>query len=193
MTLLVIAYPEISDHDLKRIQDFRLKHDERYYRRVGPHFKLVFDVHGWEPQAYVREVTQSSAGFCRFGFTLRSAAFSRDAFSESFQVSLIPDEGLSSFIRLHHNLYRGSLKNHRALKVDYLPGLMVGNSRSAQECLDMVEDWNKEEFSIHGQVDHLDVVSMNHESVQTLERLPLCATIIKKPLKEARQTGQPFV
>jgi hypothetical protein len=173
MSLLVIAYPELSEPDLQRIQDFRSQNDLEYFRLVGPHFKLVFEVVGWDPPAYAREVSSRVDGIRQFGFTLRSAAFNRDVFRDKFQVSLIPDEGLSSFIRLHHLLYRGSLKNHRTLNVDYLPGLLVGSAREPEACLDMVEYWNQELFSIQGHICHLDVVSVNHHTVQTLERLHL--------------------
>jgi hypothetical protein len=175
MTLLVIAYPEMAASDLKRIQDYRLLHDETYYRRVGPHFALVFAVYGWDPQTYIREVALRAAGFRQFDFELRSAVVTKDAFSENYQTSLIPDEGLSRFVRLHYQLYRGSLQASRPLNLDFIPSLSVGNSRDAQECLDMVDHWNSNGFSIRGRVCQLAVASFNHETVQTLERLPLAA------------------
>lgn len=173
MTLHVIAYPEIAAPDLKRIQEYRREHDEMYYRRAGPHFALVFGVVGWEPQAYIREVALRAAGFGQFDFELCSAVATKDAFSENYHASLIPDEGLSRFVRLHYQLYRGSLQSSRPHNLGYIPSLIVGTSRDAQQCLEMVDDWNDNSISIRGRICQLAVASFNHESIQSLEHLPL--------------------
>ena len=128
MALLVAAYPELDKRDYQRIQAFRQAHDELYYQVVEPHFTLVFPLFDWEREVFLEEVAERARGAVAFDFILRTATLNKDAFNDYYHTFLVPDEGYSHFIRLHDRLYADKLFPHRALQVDFIPHIGVGNS-----------------------------------------------------------------
>lgn len=173
MALLVVAYPELNKDDFDAIQAFRQTHDELYYRVVEPHFTLVFPLFDWEREAFAREVVERARGIEPFGFILRSAVLNKDAFNDYYHAFLVPDEGYGHFIRLHDRLYGEKLFPHRALQVDFIPHIGVGNSLDPMACLGMVRDWNKDPFAIAGRVTELDIVNYENDRTVTLQQIRL--------------------
>lgn len=173
MALLVLAYPEVVTGDYERIQTFRKQHDGLYYHVVKPHFTLVFPVFDWQEEAFVAEIARQKQDFHPFEFCLRCATLNKDAFNDHYHTFLVPDEGYSRIVKLHDRLYAGKLFPQRALSVDFVPHIGVGNSTDPLDCLSMIEQWNREEFVMPGFVDALDIVRYENDTVQTIQRLPL--------------------
>lgn len=173
MALLVLAYPEISESDYERIQAFRRRHDVLYYRVVDPHFTLVFPVPDLPVKPFIAEVANQAQGFRSFEFCIRCAVLNKDAFSDDYFAFLVPDEGYGRIVRLHDRLYADKLFPWRALMVDYIPHIGIGNSKDPLQCLEMVHVWNREEFGIPGRVVALDIANYEHGSVETIERILL--------------------
>jgi len=171
MALLVLAYPELSERDHERIQAFRRRHDVLYYSVVDPHFTLVFPVPDWEVEPFVAEVVKQAQGFRAFDFCLRCAVLNKDAFSDDYHAFLVPDEGYGRVVRLHDRLYGDRLFPNRALMVDFVPHVGVGNAKDPLQCLEMVRAWNREEFAIPGRVVALDIANYEHDTVETIERV----------------------
>lgn len=173
MALVVLAYPEISDADFNLIQEYRSVHDELYYWVVKPHFTLVFPVRNWEAEPFIGEVSKQAGGIAAFDFRLCSAVINKDVSLDYYHTFLVPDEGFGRFIRLHDTLYAGKLFPSRALEIDFIPHVGVGNSRDPQKCLEMVGEWNAQEFSITGRIRKLDVAVYENDTVETLQIIPL--------------------
>jgi 2'-5' RNA ligase len=173
MALLVLAYPEMSAVDYGRIQAFRKRHDGLYYHAVELHITLVFPTFDWEAELFVAETAKQLSGFRPFDFCLRCAVLNKDAFNDYYHTFLVPDEGYSRVVKLHDKLYADKLFPHRALHVDFVPHIGIGNSRDPHRCLEMIDSWNKDEFSIRGRIAALDVVRYEDDTVQTIQRLAL--------------------
>jgi 2'-5' RNA ligase superfamily len=173
MSLLLLAYPTLSPGDFERIQKFRNHNDGLYYQVVEPHFTLMFPLSGWEIEAYKEEVEKQMRGFKPFDFCLRCATLNKNAFNEYFHVFLVPDEGYSHILKLHYQLCADRFFPHRALEVDYIPHIGIGNSKDPLKCLEMVESWNRVEFAIPGRISTLDIVNYENDTVHTIQRLPL--------------------
>lgn len=173
MALLVLGYPEMSAADCSRIQVFRQVHDDLYYHVVEPHVTLVFPTFDWEAEPFVAETAKQLLGFRPFDFCLRCAVLNKDAFSDYYHTLLVPDEGYSQVVKLHDRLYADKLFSNRALHVDFIPHIGVGNSKNPQQCLQMIDSWNKDEFAIWGRMIALDVVRYEEDTVQTIQRLAL--------------------
>jgi len=94
MPCLVLAYPKISNDDLKWVQSIRDEHDELYAKVVAPHFTLVFPA-GVESAALIAHVKREATQCSAFPFILRCAVLEKDAFNEYTHVFLVPDEGYS--------------------------------------------------------------------------------------------------
>ncbi|HET8963117.1 MAG TPA: hypothetical protein VFM99_04425, partial [Chitinophagales bacterium] len=56
-----------------------------------------------------------------FDFVLRCAAINKDASNDYFHTILGPDEGNSSFIKVHDDLYTGILKENHRLDLNFIP------------------------------------------------------------------------
>ncbi len=173
MALVVPAYPELTPSDYERIQEFRKEHD-MYYLAVEPHFTLVFPMpQGWGIEAFTAEIEERTKGIQPFGFTIRCACLNKDAFQELYHAFLVPDEGHSHIVKLYERISGGRLFPYRHLNVDYIPHIGVGNTNNPLQCLEMVRQWNKQEFEIAGRVSILDIADYNGEKVQTIKRIPL--------------------
>ncbi len=173
MALLIVAYPEVSKDDYDLIQTFRRQHDELYYNVVKPHFTIVFPVFDWAKDAFVAESVKQAQGIRSFRFTLRSAVLNKDAFNDYYHVFLVPDEGYGRIIRLHDQMYADKLFPQRALEIDFIPHIGIGNSRDPLACLAMTREWNKQDFAISGWVLALDVVSYENDTTKTIQKMPL--------------------
>lgn len=173
MSLLVIAYPELSPGDLERIQRFRAVHDHLYFDVVAPHFTMVFPVENCRQDVFIQEVRSKAVALRSFSFVLRYAIVNKDAFSPMYHTFLVPDEGNSNFIRLHDVLYRGRLSEHLRLDIDYIPHIGVGNNTDPQVCKQMADEWNATGFNIRGSIHSLTVVSYEQNKVSVLEVIPL--------------------
>jgi len=172
MALLVISYPEISDSDFQRIQKFRKDHDH-FYRIVNPHFTLVFPVVDWQPESFIREIEKQVKDFQTFEFCVRCATLNKDAFNDYYHTFLVPDEGFSHFIKLHDVLYADLLFPQRALQIDFVPHIGIGNSRLPEECLEMISYWNRRPFEIHGRISVLDIINFEKNQVRTIQKISL--------------------
>lgn len=173
MSLLVLAYPDLSREDRERIRAFREHHDELYYRVVEPHFTLVFPTSGWSEADFLEETRTRVAQTRAFDFCIRCAELNKDAFSDMYHTLLVPDEGYSHIVKLHDALYAGKLFLHRALQVDFTPHIGVGNSPDPHICLAQIAAWNEAEFAIHGRVSTLDVVRYENNTVTTFAQIAL--------------------
>jgi len=172
MAFLVIAYPQLIKSDFQKIQTFRQKHDLSF-RIVNPHFTLVFPVSDWKAEPFIEEIVKQSRNFRSFEFCLRCATLNKDAFNDYFHVFLVPDEGFSKVIKLHDKLYNGLLFSKRALQIDFIPHIAIGNSRDPQKCLEMISHWNHKPFAITGLIPILDIVTYEKNVVETMKRIPL--------------------
>ena len=173
MALLVVAYPEIRGQDFDQIQDFRRVNDELYFKVVDPHFTIVFPVFDWEPERFVDEIVKQAQGIGPIQFTLRSAVLNKDAFNDYYHTFLVPDEGYGRFIRLHDRMYADRLFSQRVLTVDFIPHVGIGNSLEPQECLQMMREWNQEDFAISGRVSAVDIINYEHDTTETIRRIRL--------------------
>ncbi len=171
MALLVVAYPELSKSDYDRIQAFRQMHDPLYYDVVEPHFTIVFPVLDWEPEVFVTEAVKQARGIRPFPFTLRSAVLNKDAFSDTYHTFLVPDEGYGQIIRLHDRMYADQLFSQRALTVDFIPHIGIGNALDPLACLAMMREWNRQDFAISGRVAVLDIVNYVDDKTETIKQI----------------------
>ena len=174
MALLVLAYPELASSDYERIQEFRKHNDELYYHVVEPHFTLVFPLPAdWIADNFISEIMNQKRGIQPFEFCIRCATLNKDAFNDYYHTFLVPDEGYSKILKLHDKLYADKLFPHRALHVDFIPHIGIGNSKDPLRCIEMVEYWNKVELAMSGRITILDVVNYENDTVQTVQRISL--------------------
>jgi len=173
MAYLVLAYPELRHEDFKLIQDYRKSNDELYFKIVNPHFTIVFPVFDVSQDEFINEIKQNSKDINKFDFTIRCATINKDAFNDYFHAFLVPDEGYSKFVKLHDVLYSDKLKGNLRLDLDFVPHIGIGNSKNKFSCKEMVDEWNRKEFSISGKIKYLTIVNYENDTVTKLHEIEL--------------------
>ena len=167
MSLLVLAYPKISDKDFKWIQNIRSMYDKRYYHVVNPHFTFVFPVSNISQSEFIEDMIINISEIKKIYFISRCAVVVKDSLSDFTDVFLVPDEGYSNIVKLHDKLYSGILKNELRLDIPFIPHIGIGGSINSLESKSIADELNKLNFSIKGIIDKLDIVSYNYPEVKT--------------------------
>jgi hypothetical protein len=173
MSLLTLAYPQISEKDYQWIQEFREENDELYHGVMEPHFTLVFQVFNQRPETLIEEIKRRSADHRKIDFTLRCSIMEKDAFTPYWHVYLVPDEGYSHIVKLHDNLYSGKLAEELRLDLPFIPHIGIANSVEKWTCKELVDQINNSDLAIEGVINEIDVVEYHEEKVETLEKIYL--------------------
>lgn len=173
MSLLAIAYPNISKKDYHWIQEFREENDELNYKVMEPHFTLVFPVFNQRPETFIEEIKSRASDHKTIKFALRCAIMDKDAFTPYWHVYMVPDEGYSQIIKLHDNLYSGKLAEELRLELPFIPHIGIANSVEKWTCKELVDQINYSNMEIEGVIDEIDVVEYHDEKVETLEKIKL--------------------
>jgi hypothetical protein len=173
MAYLLIAYPELTNDDFYKIQNYRGHSDKLYFNVVKPHFTFVFPVFDMNEDEFIKEVKTQTSNLNSFDFTIRCATISKDSFSEYFHTFLVPDEGLSSIVKIHDKLYSDKLKGNLRLDIDFIPHIGIGNSTDKFICKKMADDWNKDDFEIVGTIKQLTVVKYENDTITEIEKIEL--------------------
>lgn len=172
MTLLVIAYPDLPPADRAWIETIRTAHDPRH-GVVAAHFTLVFPTDALAPDALVAAVQRQATGFGPFAFMLRAALPFRDVTGSGGDVFLVPDEGMSAFVRLHDQLYAGVLAPALRLDIPFVPHLTVGRCAALAACKRLADTLNARPFALPGTVNALDIIERQADTIRTLARVSL--------------------
>lgn len=168
MAYAVISYPELSDTDYKKIQEYRKENDEWLYTVVDPHITFVFPVFDMPEKDFIAEIEALSTDVAKIDFVFRCAIINKDSFSDYYHALLAPDEGFSSIVRLHDKLYSRNLKPYHRMDIDFIPHLGIGTSKDEDKCKRMVDEWNENDFSIVGRVSQLSIVRYEENRIESI-------------------------
>ena len=173
MSLLVVSYPEITDHDADWIQALRKRHTFQVLSVLAPHFTLVFPLYDVAEDELLDHIQSITTGLSKIRFVLRSSLLVKDDSSDIYYVVLVPDEGFSGVVRLHDSLYTGMLTSRLRLDLPYIPHVTIGGSLDVLGCKSVVDALNRENFGIQGEIAYLDVVHKEAETARTVGRFAL--------------------
>jgi 2'-5' RNA ligase len=172
MSLLVLAYPQLPEHDLRWIEDVRATHDP-LHDVVRAHITLVFHVRSVSAEHLIEHVRTITRSVQPFAVVFRGASVVKDAVSDQTNVVLVPDEGNGALVKLHDRLYTGLLTSELRLDIPYIPHITVGGARDPLACKALADELNSREFRLAGTLAEIDVVRYEAGQVDTLVRLPL--------------------
>ncbi len=170
---LVIAYPELSDKDIKWIDSFRKKHDHLFYGVVEPHFTIVFPTFGIGYDDFVREIIDKTKDVKGFDFCLRCAMINNDRLSEYNHIFLSPDEGNSAIVKLHDKLYSGILRKTLRLDVDFYSHIVIGSYTDPEKCKVLIDEINNSSINICGRISSIDIIGFGDGKVTNLHKIEL--------------------
>lgn len=173
MAYLVLAYPELSNDNYKKIQSFRKDNDELFFNLVDPHFTFVFPICLITEEDFINEVKYLLADHNSFDFTIRCATVNKDAFNDYYHVLLVPDEGYSKIVKLHDLLYSNLFRNELKLDIDFIPHIGIANSIDPINCKQWVDEWNSKPFEIKGTINKLNIIEYTGDSIKEVHSLLL--------------------
>ncbi len=172
MSLLLVAYPDLNADDYTWIQDIRRTHDSNY-SLISPHFTVVFPTHTTDPARFIEHVTTCTQQCASFSFAIRCAMIVKDSYNPMTHLFLVPDEGYSTLVKLHDELYRGVLEPGLNLDVAYIPHLTIGDHLHAHALKPVADAINHQNRCIFGRVRKLDILAYEHDRVKTLHTISL--------------------
>lgn len=173
MAYTAIAYPEMSDTDYWRIQQYRRENDEWLFTVVEPHITFIFPVFEMPENDFTTEVEELCSNIHPIDFVFRCAIINKDSFSDYYHALLAPDEGFSRIVKAHDKLYSRNLKPYHRMDIDFIPHMGIGNSKDKKKCKQMVDEWNSNDFSIAGVVSRLSIVKYENDSVKNIKDIRL--------------------
>lgn len=173
MLYLVLAYPNISKEDFQFIQDYRKKHDPKYYSLVQPHFTIVFSTSNFSEKEFITEVEKQVNGIKKFKFSIKCATINQDDSKDFYHEFLVPEEGYSNIVKLHDKLYSGKFYNNLRFDIDFIPHIGIGNSDNVHVCKKRVDELNSKNIEINGSVNAIDIVEYAQNKITTIKKIPL--------------------
>ena len=179
----VYCTPELSRPDIERIQTVRAQHDPQG-KLLGPHVTLVFPTLATTERRLLDHVTQIIGNVRAFRAAFRCAILYKDTEKPLTYAYLLPDDGTSHFVRLHHQLLTGSLERALRLDVPYVPHITLGAFERPEAAKTVVDSFNQQPFTISGFVNTVNIARLEEGKLSTLAALRL------RPAEMARPGGQ---
>jgi 2'-5' RNA ligase len=186
----VYCTPELSRPDIERIQTVRAQHDPQG-KLLGPHVTVVFPTLAATERRLLDHVTQIVGNVRSFRAAFRSAITYRDLEKPLTYAFLLPDEGASHFVRLHHQLLTGPLERALRLDLPFVPHITLGAFERPEAAKSAVDAFNAQPFTISGFVNTVNIARLRRKSL-TLA-LCGCARTARqgRPADAARATAGP--
>jgi 2'-5' RNA ligase len=171
---VVLAYPQFTDKELAWIEAIRTTLDPQA-ELIAPHVTLVFPIA--EYQIAVHEVILHTRAVALdtppFVLNLRCALVMPDIVGSGAHLFLVPDEGMSHFVKIHDQLYRGPLAPYLRLDIPFIPHITVGTGPDAAALYQVAQELNESAFAPRALIDRLTVVHHTPSTVTTVEEVTL--------------------
>lgn len=172
MQYLVVAYPRLDEADARWVQAIRQQYDP-HAAIIAPHFTLVFPTEIEDERRFLLELRQQAAPFAPFTFVIRCALPVKDLLSPSTHIFLVPDEGLSTLVRLHDALYASSLAPVLRLDIPFIPHITVGATGELAVAKAITDAVNLQERAVEGVIDQLSLIRFDGRTVELREQIAL--------------------
>lgn len=172
MALCLVAYPSLKTADRDWIQSIRRQSDPQF-SFIDPHVTLVFPTDAVPATEMEQQAQRSAWSVVQFGIVLRCALPVADPIHAQHRLFLVPDEGLSTLVRLHDRLYSGPIAAALRLDRPYIPHITVGAFDDALTCKHAADRINQDRFAIEGWIETLTLLQVENDSLQTLAEIEL--------------------
>ncbi len=170
--LYTLAFPKLNSPNQNWIDRTRTRNDPDF-QKVRPHFTLLFGCAEVPVDVYTRHVASIAKTTPPFEFHARRVSLGVDHFSTVGYAFLVPDEGHSSILALHDQLYSSPLSSYRALDMPYIPHITLGKCSSLEKAKVLCDKLNCEAISISGTIDTITVVEEKDGHVKEQEQFIL--------------------
>jgi 2'-5' RNA ligase len=177
-SLIVLAYPKISDKNYKWIQSIREQNDKNLCHVVGPHFTLVFPTLNFDIKSITDHISMVVESVKPIQFSIHGTTIVKNPFRESTNLFLIADQGNSDIIKLHDKLYTGVLFKELRLDIPFIPHITIGEAKDPLELKRLSDDLNGKRFSIDGIIneitlEELDLTESEYPKAKSIRKFRL--------------------
>lgn len=173
MSLVVIAFPNISAEDYEWIQKIRRQHDSKKFNVVKPHVTIIFPTTKLDSNSLARHIENHLTGLEAFPVVFDSVRVVED-FSKTYsQAFLVPSAGYNEISKLHDLLYVDEMASELRSDILFIPHVSIGTNEDRfvmQRLASSVRESNK---SVSGTIDKLTVCEYDGNKVTDLTAIPL--------------------
>jgi len=173
MALIAISYPKLSQKDFDRIQSLRKKYDNDGYNLLDAHITFIFPVESINQSEFLNHIRPKMEDFPKIDFELNRFKLSLKPFEGKWFIFLVPEKGKKKITELHDLLYSDLLATELSLEYPFDPHLTIGCLEDKNHCLDIIVKLNKNDISIEGQIDTIDIATYENNVVETIEKINL--------------------
>lgn len=156
----VAFFPDLSSHHW--ITEFRCANDFKAML-VQAHITLVNPITDFPLESLKREVAAAAKGTRKFKAVFRSILIMPEIDKNGSRVAsifLVPDEGLSSILKLRHLLYDGNLRPLLRLDIPFVPHITIGVVNDLESAQRLADKRNRDSFEVVIEVDKISIVEI---------------------------------
>ena len=173
MSNLLIAYPNISNQDLERIQNIRKSHDPKYYDVVNPHITLVFGTQKLSLNHLLDHAKTVLSAFSTVSLCFDKALVVEDDSKTFFHTFLVPSKGYDDIIKIHDALYTGELLDELREDIPFIPHIGIGINEDEKTMDSLATSINDNQFLITGVLDEITLVQYDGTKVRDITSISL--------------------
>ncbi len=173
MSLIAISYPEIFSKDFDWIQSLREKYDNDGYNLLDAHFTFVFPINIIEQNEFFNFISPKIQNFPKIDIELKRFKLCNKPFEGKWFIFLVPEKGRIEITELHDILYSGILAPELSLEYPFDPHITIGCMGNKSQCVDIIEELNKADFCIRGQLSAIDAATYENDTIKTIEKVYL--------------------
>jgi 2'-5' RNA ligase len=172
MQYLVVTFPNIKPFDFERIERYRRKYDNQFFKIIKPHFTLFFPAIVNE-STFIDEISSRSKGLTKVQFVIEKAVIHKDELSENIFIYLIPGRGFGEIIFMHERMYSGSLTAHLKTEIEYVPHITLARTKTVDEANEISQGWNTTSSQIEGVIEQISILRYSNDQIEVVKKIEL--------------------
>jgi 2'-5' RNA ligase len=173
MSLIAISYPDIPQKDFEWIQMLRGKYDPDGFKLLDAHITFVFPTEKLKQDEFLFFIKPKIQAYTKFEIELNRFKLSQKPFNGKWFIFLIPEKGKKEIIELHDILYTDVLASELSPEYPFEPHITIGCLKGKKRCQNIVDELNRDNFSVKGYIISIDAATYENDKVETFEKIRL--------------------
>lgn len=173
MSLLTLAYPQLSQRDFEWIEVIRSRHNQHDIGLVKPHLTLVFETERLSSDQLAAHIHSVVSDTPPVDMVFRSVMIMPGIVCSETYLFLVPEEGFSAVAGLHDRLYSDKLAADLRLDIPYVPHMTLGRFADGRACQKVATELSLQPIAIEARIETVDLVDFDGAALRTIQQFPL--------------------
>lgn len=171
-TKKIVAIPTMPQADWQFIQNLRQAHDPKGYEFIEPHFTLLSCTAKLTTMQFSALLKADLTLQKSIQFVLRAAIVMPPLNGhQAWYAFLMPEQGLSDLVCLHHQLSQGILFDRLDEQYTFIPHMTIGRFSNKQDCVQLVNELNATNIELSGCIEQLTLVATSNDRAQIFNKI----------------------